>query len=327
VIWCEWASAASLLLVYLALLLGTWHIIFLATFFSAMLSQLSQPAGMKLYKKHVPSEQAQSGVALLQSLFAIFTVLGPSIGTFVYQTFGIYMTLFIAFIMFVFSSFALMFIPADQNHHPQMASPSVMKDMLAGIRHIFSNKVLTLLSGCVAAVGCGVGLISPLSLFVVTEKLGLAAEKLQWLTIPYGAGEIIGGFITIAAATQLSPQLLLAIGLLVNGFGIWGVGHSTNLVLTMLLQFLIGLTQPCIFIGITTLTMQCTEEAWIGRVMGVRTLLMTGTMVVMMGLAGQWKTQVSLASIYSISASLFMIALILTIPIFTIAKREGRECC
>jgi predicted MFS family arabinose efflux permease len=321
VIWCELLTAVSVLVILVALLLGTWKTIFFVTFVSSILSQIAQPAGMKLYKVHVPVEQMQVGISLLQNLFAIFTVLGPIIGTFIYQTFGIYIAIFITFVTFLLSAFALTFIPAGKIIEQRTVPSRLVEDMIEGIRYVFSRKMLALLCGCITVVGLGVGLIAPLGIFLVTEKLGLTEEKLQWTTIPYGVGEILGSAITIGVSRKFSPQLLLAIGLLANATGIWMAGHSTILLLTMMAQFLVGFTQPFIFTGNTTLTMQYAEESLIGRVMGVRTPLMTGAMVAMMALSGVWKTHFSLESIYSVSALLFMIGFVLVIPMFNLAKK------
>ena len=76
-IWCDLLSAVSIFVVLLTLIYGSWQMIFLATFVSAILSQFSMPSAMKLLKQHVPGEQLQSVMAMFQSLMAIFMVIGP----------------------------------------------------------------------------------------------------------------------------------------------------------------------------------------------------------------------------------------------------------
>ncbi len=104
-----------------------------------------------------------------------------------------------------------------------------------------------LLSLCFLLVGLGVGLISPLSVFVVTEKLALPASDLKWLSIPYGLGEIVGGIVTFAVASRIAPSRLLVLGLLVNAAGMILTGLSGMLWLVMLAQFVIALLQPADF--------------------------------------------------------------------------------
>ena len=54
------------------------------TLISAILSQFSQPSGMKLFKQHLSAEQIQLAMSIYQTIFAIFMVLGPILGTFIF---------------------------------------------------------------------------------------------------------------------------------------------------------------------------------------------------------------------------------------------------
>ncbi|MGV2686685.1 MFS transporter, partial [Clostridium perfringens] len=134
---------------------------------------------------------------------------------------------------------AMLFVPKNQEAsiNTTTAVPSVLHDMADGIRYVLFKRDLLRLSLCVMVVGLGVGLISPLSVFLVTERLGLSAQDLQWITIPYGVGEILGGIVTFMLASRIAPGRLLMMGLIVNGAGILLLGLSTVLWLTKLSQF------------------------------------------------------------------------------------------
>lgn len=207
-------------------------------------------------------------------------------------------------------------VPVDK----AAGSGSVLREMADGIRYVISARILRWLSLCFMLVGLGVGLISPLSIFLVTERLGLTAQHLQWITIPYGAGEIIGGIIAFRLAARVSPKLFLMIGLLVNGAGIVVSGLSAELWLTMAAHCLIALFQPAIFIGNHTLVMQHTEQAYIGRVTGIRTPLMTGAMLLAMSFAGVLKHVFSLVVIYDLAAFCFVAGFLVTLPAFSANK-------
>ena len=84
-IWCDSLSAMSIFMVLLALIFGGWKVIFFATLVSSVLSQFSQPSGMKLFKLHVKEELIQLGMSMYQTLFAVFMILGPIIGVFVFS--------------------------------------------------------------------------------------------------------------------------------------------------------------------------------------------------------------------------------------------------
>lgn len=134
------------------------------------------------------------------------------------------------------------------------------------------------------------------------------------MTIPYGVGEIIGGLLTFRLAAKIAPQRFLMLGLAVNAAGIILSGLSTVLWLTMAAQFLIALLQPAIFIGNNALVMMHTEQAYIGRVTGIRTPLMTGSMVVMMSVSGIAARTLPLELIYGAAGICFLLAALIVLP-------------
>ncbi|PJN50256.1 hypothetical protein PAEVO_53000 [Paenibacillus sp. GM2FR] len=317
IVWCEILSACSVFIVFLMLESGSWGAVFFATLCSSILSQFAQPSGMKLFKIHVRDEDASIGMSLLQTLFSLFMIIGPILGTWVFQQWGISAALVLTSGWFMLSALAMLLVPKDQeaSMNTATAAPSILQDMTAGIRYVVFKRDLLRLSLCFMVVGLGVGLISPLSVFLVTERLGLSAQDLQWITIPYGVGEILGGIVTFMLASRIAPGRLLMLGLIVNGAGILLLGLSTILWLTMLSQFLIALLQPAIFIGNHTLVMQQTEQAYIGRVTGVRTPLMTGAMLITMGCSGLLKQAMSLTYVYALAGACFLAGFLMILPL------------
>ncbi|BFH13802.1 MFS transporter [Paenibacillus dendritiformis] len=317
-VWCEWLSAGSVVIVLVMLASGSWEAVFAATACSSILSQFAQPSGMKLFKLHVNDAEAPQCMSLLQLLSSVFMIIGPIMGTWVYQQAGIEPALFATCTAFVLSALAVLRIPADPLPEDKAAgSGSVLREIADGIRYVVSVCLLRWLSLSFMLVGLGVGLISPLTIFLVTERLGLTAQHLQWITIPYGAGEIIGGLIAFRLAARVPPKHFLIIGLLVNGAGIVICGLSAELWLTMAAQCLVALFQPAIFIGNHTLVMQHADQAYIGRVIGIRTPLMTGAMLLSMSLAGILKPLFSLPVIYELAGLCFVVAFLVTLPAFS----------
>lgn len=309
VILCDLLAAVSVGLVLIAIASGLWQAVFFTTLISAILSQFAQPAGMKLFKAHVPEDLAQPAMSLLQAVFAVFTVLGPVAGTWIYPILGVQWAVGLTSAAFVLSAAAMMQIPPDPSPASNQASflpASLWEEMKDGIRYTVSRPVLLRLSFSFMAVGLGVGAISPLSIFIVTERLGLPAEDLKWITVPYGLGELLGGIAAFRLASRMAPQKLLLLGLAVNAFGIMAAGLSNVLWLTMLAQFGIALLQPAIFIGNNSLFMLHTEAGYIGRVTGLRTPLMTGAMVLMMSGSGFLKECISLPAVYLFAGACFL---------------------
>ncbi|EQB88955.1 putative MFS family arabinose efflux permease [Clostridium punense] len=306
-LWCEFLSAGSVFLIFITICFGSWKAVFFTTFFSAILSQFSQPSGMKLFKCFVPEEQIQKTMSAVQTMYSFFTVLGPIIGTIIYQNYGINASIAIVCISFLFSAGVLTFIPKDILIEKSDMPASVLKDMLSGIRYMFSRKILKLSGICLLILGLAVGLISPLTIFLVTEKLRLPKEAVQWLTTVYGIGEILGGMFIFALASKVSYKKLLLVGLLCNASGILILGLSFNLYLTLSAQFLISLTQPCIFIGNNVMIIQNTEAEFIGRINGITTPLMTGSMVIAMSFTTILVKITSLSTVYITASLLFSV--------------------
>ncbi|GAB1779825.1 MFS transporter [Priestia sp. JNUCC 25] len=327
-VWCDILSAISVFAVLVTLILGSWHVVFFATLISAILSQFSQPSGMKLFKMHLPEEQMQVGMSVYQTVFAIFMVLGPILGTFAFQAFGINLSIAITGTAFLLSAAALTFLPSDRKMEEENGTTSLLSEMKSGVKYVLGKKELSLLGLCFLAAGLGIGFIQPLSIFLVTEQLGLAKENLQWLLTANGIGMILGGAVVMIFAKTVAPQRLLAFGMAGNAIGFAIMGLSVNLWLTLGAQFLNGLMLPCIQIGINTMILQRTEASFIGRVNGILSPLFTGSMVLTMSIAGVLKEQFSLVAIFEAAAVLFIIGLLFILPLYNLkeeTKQEGIE--
>ncbi|MBJ7985866.1 MULTISPECIES: MFS transporter [Bacillus] len=317
-IWCETLSSLSVFVVLITLMFGTWKIVFFVTLISAILSQFSQPSGMKLFKQHLSTEQIQLAMSIYQTIFAIFMVLGPILGTFIFHSFGIYISIIITGIAFLLAAGVLLFLPKDLENEAEKKDITLLQEMKDGIKYVKKKKALTLLGLCFMAAGLGIGLIQPLGIFIVTEQLGLSKESLQWLLTVNGAGMIVGGALAMVFAKNVAPQKMLIVGMLGQAIGIGIIGYSTNLWVTLTAQLFSGLALPCIQIGINTLIIQNSDTDFIGRVNGILSPLFTGSMVVTMSIAGSLKEMFSLSTMYEGTALLFIIGLLFILPIYNL---------
>jgi len=320
-IWCDLLSAVSIFAILIALLFGTWKAVFLATLVSAVLSQFSQPSGMKLFKLHVPGEQMQGGMSLFQTMMAIFVVIGPIMGTFVFQQFGIYVSMATVGLAFLASALILTLLPPDQIEECTENVTSLWEEMKQGFRYVWSRKILVTLGGVFMAAGLAMGLIQPLAIFLVTERLGMEESYLQWLFAAHGVAMMLGGGLAMVFSHRMGPHILLMLGMASLAVGIFVMGWSTMFWLTLLAEFVAGLFMPALHIGVNTIVMNHTEEAFVGRVNGILTPLFMGAMVTTMSLAGVLKEQFSLVSIYQMSAVLFVVGIFVMLPMFRMLQQ------
>lgn len=319
-IWCDFLSAISVFVVLLTLIFESWQAVYFATFVSAILSQFSQPSVMKLFKQHIHPDKLQQGMALFQSLMAIFMVLGPSLGILAYQQIGIYWSISVMGIAFLISACILFRLPPDieEEKTDQVERTNIKQELIDGFKYVWQSKVLKTLGGTFAIAGFAIGIIQTLGLFIVIENLGQPKEFLQYLLMVNGGAMLIGGALVMSFAKKIPPQILLAFGIVISAICIAGMGISKSIPLTYSLQFLNGLTMPCIQIGINTMILQFTEQSYIGRVNGVLSPLFTGMMVVMMSLAGIIKKYIPLMDIYIASGVIMLVGALILVPIFRI---------
>ncbi|MCS7464718.1 MFS transporter [Paenibacillus doosanensis] len=315
-VWCDVLSAVSVFAVLLTLVFATWKAVFFATLVSAILSQFSQPSGMRLFKTHVPGELIQMGMSIYQTMFALFMVLGPILGTFVYQHYGIQTAIFIMGVAFLLSAAVLLFLPADPAPSENKPVTRLKEEMAAGFRYVLSKQVLSTLGGCFLTAGLALGLIQPLGVFLVTERLGLPKENIQWLMTANGVAMIIGGVLAMTMSKSFKPQTMLVIGMIVSAAGMVVTGLSTSLWLTLGAQFVSGLVLPAIQIGINTMILSNTEESYVGRVNGILSPLFMGGMVLTMSLSGWLKSMFHIVAMYETAAVLFVIGVLVMLPLY-----------
>jgi len=323
-VWSDLLSGLSVGVVLLAVMNGGWIALLIGSFVSASLSQFSQPSAMKLYKRHVPAEQLQGVMAMSQTLVAVFMVLGPVIGTFIFIKFGISVSLILTAAMFLGSSLVLSLLPRDVEEERSGNTGGFVKELTDGLRYIRANKSLRTLGLTFSAVGLASGLTQPLQLFLVIENLGQDKEFLQWLVMANGAAMLVGGAVIIAIAKKVKPQVLLLVGLLVNAICTVGMGASTQIWLTIILLVISGLFFSCIQGGIQTLLMRNTEGAFIGRVSGAIMPIFMGMMVIGMLTSGYLKDMFSLLSVFIASGVFVIIGALLLLPI-VIERRNKTE--
>ncbi|NEW04596.1 MFS transporter [Paenibacillus sp. SYP-B3998] len=326
-VWCDILSAVSVFAVMLTLYYGSWKMIFFATLVSSILSQFSQPSGMKLFKVHVPESQIQLGMSMYQSMMAIFMILGPIMGTFVYFHYGIQIAVAIMGVCFLLSAVVLMYLPSDRKAERAENEPRthVFTDIGQGFRYVLKNKMLVTLGGCFAVAGLALGLISPLGIYIVTENLGLPKENLQWLMAANGVAMIVGGGLAMGYAKKMSPQAMLTLGMAVSIVTIAVIGTTHLVWLALVTQFISGLVMPAIQIGINTMILGNTEESYVGRVNGILNPLFMGAMVITMSLAGKIKAYFPLEAIYLTSSALFIIGVLIMLPSLKYRSQSEKE--
>ncbi|SDC37626.1 Predicted arabinose efflux permease, MFS family [Paenibacillus sp. CF095] len=301
-------SALSIVMIIGVLSSGYWQILYVATFVSSIVSQFSQPSSLKIVRRNVKGEHLQSAIAITQSGQSLFLILGPIVGTFIYTAMGIQASMYALLILFLISALLLTFLPKDATQREK--NTSLLADIKEGWQYVARSRSLKMLSLVFICIGLSAGLISPLGIFLITERLGLEATSLQFLSGASGIGLLIGGGIAAAVSGKLNQTLTLIVGVLCLAVATMGEVLSSWFWLTLVISFLSSISLAFINVIISTYLVTRIDEHLIGRVNGTITPLFIGSMLLGSSMAGVLMNSTSIYIVYAISVTVMMLGIV-----------------
>ncbi|WP_340028914.1 MFS transporter [Paenibacillus sp. FSL H7-0940] len=301
-------SALSIVMIIGVLSSGYWQILYVATFVSSIVSQFSQPSSLKIVRRNVKGEHLQSAIAITQSGQSLFLILGPIVGTFIYTAMGIQASMYALLILFLISALLLTFLPKDATQRE--TNTSLLADIREGWQYVARSRSLKMLSLVFICIGLSAGLISPLGIFLITERLGLEATSLQFLSGASGIGLLIGGGIAAAVSAKLNQTLTLLVGVLCLAVATMGEVLSSWFWLTLLISFLSSISMAFINVIISTYLVTRIDEHLIGRVNGTITPLFIGSMLLGSSMAGVLMNSTSIFIVYAISVTVMILGIV-----------------
>ncbi|MCP1421904.1 MFS family permease [Paenibacillus xylanexedens] len=301
-------SALSIVMIIGVLSSGYWQILYVATFVSSIVSQFSQPSSLKIVRRNVKGEHLQSAIAITQSGQSLFLILGPIVGTFIYTAMGIQASMYALLILFLISALLLTLLPKDATQRE--TNTSLLADIKEGWQYVARSRSLKMLSLVFICIGLSAGLISPLGIFLITERLGLEATSLQFLSGASGVGLLIGGGIAAAVSAKLNQTLTLLVGVLCLAVATMGEVLSSWFWLTLLISFLSSISMAFINVIISTYLVTRIDEHLIGRVNGTITPLFIGSMLLGSSMAGVLMNSTSIFIVYAISVTVMILGIV-----------------
>lgn len=325
-IWGDILSFISILLILFVVYAGYWQAVFAVTLVSAVVSQFSQPSSMKIIKRCLPDEHVPAATALSQTSMSLFIILGPMVGTTIYQAFGLQASLISLLILFGASAIVLAFLPStvDEPSKDSESAGSFVKDMKAGFAYIGSSRLLKVLLVVYVLLALGSGLVQPLDIFVITERLQLEMSSVQWFTALEGLGMLIGGVIAAVIAGKVKGSYLLFAGLAFLGLSTFVEVLSQWPILTGSMRFVTGVLMAMAQTVLMAVMMQQVEEKFIGRLNGVLTPIFTGMLLIGSGLTGWYMSVTSIVVVYFTAGALFLLSSFISMKL-PIAKVPVQE--
>ncbi|MGM1049098.1 MAG: MFS transporter [Bacillota bacterium] len=282
-LWGDILSFLSILLVLFVVMAGYWQAVFGVTLISAVVSQFSQPSSMKIIKRCLPDEHVPAATALSQTMMSLFIIAGPIVGTTIYQTFGLEASLLSLLAVFGVSAILISFIPSsidDSTGVEASSDSSFMKELREGFSYIRTSQLIKTMLVVYVILALGSGLIQPLDIFVITERLHLDMTSVQWFTALEGFGMLIGGVIAAVIAGKLKGSVLLFSGLAFLGISTFVEVLSIWPGLTGTMRFLTGLLLAMAQTALMAVMIRQVDEKFVGRLNGLMTPVFTAMLLI-----------------------------------------------
>lgn len=307
-------SFISIIFIIIVVQSGYWQATFLVTAVSAIVSQFSQPSSMKIIKQNVEEKHIPSAMAFSQSLMSLFIIIGPIIGTSIYQYFGIEQALMSLLIIFSLSAMILSLLPKTKLVENR-ENKTVIGDLKAGMRYVIQRENLKILIVIYAFLALGVGLVQPLDVFIIIERLDLEMENLKWFTALSGVGMLVGAGLAALFSSKIKGHIIIFTGFLFLGVAtiieVWSVWP----LLTGAMRFLTGIFLAFIQTIIATLMLTSVKESYIGRINGLITPIFTGFLLIGTSISGIFMEFTSIITVFTTAGFIIMIAAIVSLKL------------
>jgi len=312
-IWGDYLSAVSIFLVLLVVSQGVWQAIFVVTFMSTVITQFSVPSSVIMFKHFVPAELINAAISLSQGLQSIYLIVGPILGTLLYTTLGMKASLLLIAGLFVISATVQFLLPGIKREKSGEGYRILaeMGEGFAFIKHHWNIKILIM----VMTVFClGQGLLQPLAVFVLDQRLSLGKESLQWFFALAGIGLLFGAGLSAVYSVKLSTRKVLMAGFV--AFGTFAVIEvlSTNVLLTGSMYFLNGVVAAFVQVAISAPLIKQVDESMVGRVNGLMTPLLMAGLLAGSAISGFAMKMIGLIPLYFAAAAIMVLCSMLILP-------------
>lgn len=273
-----------------------------------------------MFKRHVPEDLLAPAIGITQGIMSLFIIVGPVVGTLIYSSLGLTYSLAVMIGLFLTAATVQFSLPPSPRS-PERGAVPILEDIKEGFHYIRSQRNLMVIALTFACIGLGSGLIQPLDIYIVTERLQLEKESVQWFYALSGAGMLVGGAAAAILGPKFNPRVVIFAGIAFLSFSIIVEALSVWVYLTAAMRFMVGVMMAFMQIVLGALMMKLVEEAYIGRVNGAITpLLMAGTLAGA-ALAGPLMKSITLVPVYGLSAAIILIAAFASLGM----KFEGGE--
>lgn len=257
-------------------LVWTLGLIYGAVVLVSIGDQFFRPSSMALIQEIVPVEQQARAMGVMQASFSIALVIGPSLAAPLYAAVGPMWAILIDASTFAVSYLTIFAISAPRAPHTQASdgqaptsAPSFWRELFAGMRFYFSNRVLvSLLVGVVVAVS-GASALNTLDVFFATQNLHATTAMYGFLGGVFGAGAILGSIFFGLLAQRIGLARTLWVNMTLFGVLVIGLSRVTTYEIALGFFLVAGALNAGLNVAAGPIMLRETPNAMMGRVMSI----------------------------------------------------------
>ena len=278
----------------------------------SMINQFFIPARSATIPDLVPKELLLAANSLFSIAYVGGMALGPAIGGFLVDEYGLDMAFYVDSLTFLIPAIAVSLLSLPTNQAPASKS-SIMADLRAGFAYIHSEKRVKAGLSLSMAVYLGLGTLSVLGIVLTDEILQVGASGYGMLMSSMGVGLLVGAAFMGRWGNRFSRTQLAVIGTMVAGIMLVLLPWSTSLMMALIIGMGNGFGMVMVQTSTNT-TFQSAPDHLRGRVMGVSQALTGASSFLAMGFSGLLAEWIGVQAVFGIVGLIaVVIALILVV--------------
>lgn len=253
--------------------------------------QFFRPSTMALFQEIVPAEQQAQAMGATQAILSLALVAGPAIGAPLYAAFGPVWAIVIDAGSFAFSYLMILLIRTQMASAPAPNTQTqpragFFRELSAGFRFYFSNRVLvTLLISIIIGV-TGASALNTLDVFFATQNLHATTAMYGFIGGVFGLGSILGAIAIGAFAQRIGLTRTLWVSMFAFGLLVMALSRITNYDLALGIFLVCGALNAGLNVAASPMMMRETPPDMMGRMMSIFQPIMNLAILVATGVIG-----------------------------------------
>ncbi len=286
-------TVGVIILLILTRNIAVWHV-FAGAVVVGVGRIFDNPARQALVADSAPQGRVSNAVALNNTSRNIMQAVSPIIGGVIFAAFGPVGSYTALFLFSFFNVITMLFVRVSETQQIPATAESIWKSMLGGVGYVRRKPVilaLLLLAGVANLTGFPFGYaILPV---YAKDVVNAGPTGLGFMLSGVGIGALVGSLLVAAISSTRRLGMVSVVGLVAWHVLTLAVVFSPSVYIAFAFMIVVGIAQSLSLVTIAAVLLSTTEQAYRGRIMGLRSLavyplplgsMVTGAMVGWVGI-------------------------------------------